>query len=51
MTTSAGPQVLQFAPASVATIILVVMLIAFLVGTMHARRASAQNPIGALRYE
>lgn len=46
-----GLQVLQFAPASVASIILVVMLIAFLAGTLPARRASAQDPIDALRYE
>jgi putative ABC transport system permease protein len=42
---------LQFAPASIATIILVVMGIAFLAGTLPARRASRQNPIDALRYE
>lgn len=46
-----GLQVLQFAPASVAGIILVVMAIAFLAGTLPARRASRQNPIDALRYE
>jgi putative ABC transport system permease protein len=46
-----GLQVLQFAPASVVGIILVVMLIAFLGGTLPARRASRQNPIDALRYE
>ncbi len=46
-----GLQILQFAPASVAVIILVVMGIAFLAGTLPARRASRQNPIDALRYE
>jgi putative ABC transport system permease protein len=46
-----GLQVLQFAPTTVALIILVVMLIAFLAGTIPARRASRQNPIDALRYE
>ncbi|GAA4369298.1 ABC transporter permease [Paeniglutamicibacter cryotolerans] len=46
-----GLQVMQFAPASVATIIGVVMLIAFLAGTLPARRAARQNPIDALRYE
>ncbi|WOF22136.1 FtsX-like permease family protein [Microbacterium betulae] len=46
-----GLQVMQFAPASVATIILVVMGIAFLAGTLPARRAARQNPIDALRYE
>ncbi|MGU3410686.1 ABC transporter permease [Microbacterium sp. M1A1_1b] len=46
-----GLQILQFAPSSVITIILVVMLIAFLAGTLPARRAARQNPIEALRYE
>jgi putative ABC transport system permease protein len=46
-----GLQVLQFAPASIAVIIGVVMLIAFLAGTLPARRAARQNPIDALRYE
>lgn len=46
-----GLHVMQFAPASIATIILVVMAIAFLAGTLPARRAARQNPIDALRYE
>ncbi|GAB3127534.1 ABC transporter permease [Glaciibacter psychrotolerans] len=46
-----GLQVMQFAPASIAVIIVVVMLIAFLAGTLPARRAARQNPIDALRYE
>ncbi|WP_066517491.1 ABC transporter permease [Curtobacterium ammoniigenes] len=46
-----GLHILQFAPSSVITIILVVMLIAFLAGTLPARRAARQNPIDALRYE
>jgi putative ABC transport system permease protein len=46
-----GLQLLSFSPASVATIIIVVMLIAFLAGTLPARRAARQNPIEALRYE
>lgn len=46
-----GLQIMQFAPGSVATIILVVMFIAFLAGTLPARRAARQNPIEALRYE
>lgn len=46
-----GLQIMQFAPSSVITIILVVMLIAFLAGTLPARRAARQNPIEALRYE
>jgi len=46
-----GLHVMQFAPASIVIIILVVMLIAFLAGTLPARRAARQNPIDALRYE
>ncbi|HEU0256965.1 MAG TPA: ABC transporter permease [Microbacteriaceae bacterium] len=46
-----GLHVMQFAPASIVTIILVVMAIAFLAGTLPARRAARQNPIDALRYE
>jgi putative ABC transport system permease protein len=46
-----GLHVLAFSPGSIATIILVVMLIAFLAGTLPARRAARQNPIDALRYE
>lgn len=46
-----GLQVLQFAPASIVTIILVVMFIAFLAGTLPAHRASRQNAIDTLRYE
>ena len=40
-----------FEPMSIVTVILVVMLIAFLAGTLPARRAAKQNPIDALRYE
>ena len=46
-----GLQVLRFELIPVATIILLVMGIAFLAGTLPARRASRQNPIDALRYE
>ncbi|TFC89924.1 ABC transporter permease [Cryobacterium sinapicolor] len=46
-----GLQVLRFEVAPVATIILIVMAIAFLAGTLPARRAARQNPIEALRYE
>jgi len=46
-----GLQVMQFAPTSIAIIIGVVMGIAFLAGTLPARRAARQNPIDALRYE
>lgn len=46
-----GLHVMQFAPTSIVTIILLVMGIAFLAGTLPARRAARQNPIDALRYE
>lgn len=46
-----GLDILQYAPASVATVIFVVMALAFLAGTLPARRAARQNPIDALRYE
>ncbi|MBO0897184.1 ABC transporter permease [Arthrobacter sunyaminii] len=46
-----GLNIMLFTPASVAVIIGVVMLIAFLAGTLPARRAARQNPIDALRYE
>ncbi|WP_111719750.1 ABC transporter permease [Homoserinimonas sp. OAct 916] len=46
-----GLHIMQFAPASIAVIIGIVMLIAFLAGTLPARRAARQNPIDALRYE
>lgn len=46
-----GLQVLRFEPVPVASTLLTVMLIAFLAGTLPARRAARQNPIDALRYE
>ena len=46
-----GLQVLRFELIPVGTIILIVMGIAFLAGTLPARRAARQNPIDALRYE
>lgn len=46
-----GLQVMLFEPASIVTVILVVMAIAFLAGTLPARRAARQHPIDALRYE
>jgi putative ABC transport system permease protein len=46
-----GLEVLRFEPVPVGSIILLVMLIAFLAGTLPARRAARQNPIDALRYE
>ena len=46
-----GLQIMLFEPMSIVTVILVVMLIAFLAGTLPACRAAKQNPIDALRYE
>lgn len=46
-----GLTISLFTVPDVVTIILVVMLIAFLSGTMPAARAAKQNPIDALRYE
>jgi putative ABC transport system permease protein len=46
-----GLQIMKFSPVSITVIIVVVMLIAFLAGTLPARRAARQNPIDALRYE
>jgi putative ABC transport system permease protein len=46
-----GLQVLRFELIPVSTIVAVVMGIAFLAGTLPARRAARQNPIDALRYE
>lgn len=41
----------EFRPLDMLFIILLIMLIAFLAGTLPARRASKENPIDALRYE
>lgn len=40
-----------FSPQSVAVIMLIIMTIAFIAGTLPARRASQKDPIEALRYE
>jgi putative ABC transport system permease protein len=42
---------LTFPPAAIVKTILLIMAIAFLAGTLPARRAAKQNPIDALRYE
>ncbi|MBG6237591.1 putative ABC transport system permease protein [Mycetocola sp. CAN_C7] len=46
-----GLTLIAFDPASVAVIILVVMLIAFLAGTLPAARAAKADPVESLRYE
>jgi len=46
-----GLQILLFEPATVVTVILVIMAIAFLSGVLPARRAARQDPIESLRYE
>jgi len=46
-----GLSILLFEPTSVALVIVLVMLIAFLSGTLPAQRAAKQNPIESLRYE
>ncbi|MCH1881836.1 ABC transporter permease [Agrococcus sp. ARC_14] len=46
-----GLEIVRFEPLSVAVIVLAVMAIAFLAGTLPARRAARQHPIEALRYE
>ena len=44
-------QLVIFDPLRMGIITLIIMAIAFLAGTLPARRASHQNPIDALRYE
>lgn len=46
-----GFDLIVFAPMSMLGVTLLIMTIAFLAGTLPARRAAAQNPIDALRYE
>lgn len=46
-----GFELTSFSLGSVAVIMLIIMLIAFIAGTVPARRASRKNPIEALRYE
>jgi putative ABC transport system permease protein len=46
-----GLQIVAFPIQSIIVIMLIIMAIAFLAGTLPARRAAKQNPIDALRYE
>lgn len=46
-----GLTLIAFDPTSIATIILVVMVIAFLAGTLPAARAARADPVDSLRYE
>jgi putative ABC transport system permease protein len=46
-----GLTILLFEPASVAGIVLLIVAIAFLSGTLPARRAARKDPIESLRYE
>ena len=44
-------QLTIFEPLTMITIVAIIMFIAFLAGTLPARKASRKNPIDALRYE
>ena len=46
-----GLQVLQFTPASIGAVLLLVMSIAFIAAVLPASRAARQSPIDSLRYE
>jgi putative ABC transport system permease protein len=46
-----GLQLLSFPAKASAIIVIGIMLIAFLAGTLPARRAARKDPIDALRYE
>lgn len=46
-----GLQLIAFSGTSIVTTILVIMLVAFLAGTIPAARAARKDPVDALRYE
>lgn len=46
-----GLTLIAFDPVSIATIIVVVMVIAFVAGTLPAARAASADPVESLRYE
>lgn len=47
----AGLQILTFTPAAIATVLVLVMGIAFVAAVLPASRAARQSPIDSLRYE
>ncbi len=47
----AGLQILTFTPSAIATVLLLVMGIAFVAAVLPASRAARQSPIDSLRYE
>ena len=47
----AGLHLLLFQPAGIVSVVVLIVLIAFLAGTLPARRAARKTPIDALRYE
>ena len=44
-------ELMKFTPENILPIVGIIMFIAFLAGTMPARKAAKKNPIDALRYE
>ncbi|MDR6970019.1 ABC transporter permease [Leifsonia shinshuensis] len=46
-----GLSILLFQPAGIVGVVVLIVLIAFLAGTLPARRAARKEPIDALRYE